>query len=92
MWTETDVEKILEIMNSLAESCSQIIKAFSDWADEVRAALDRAFNNPELYPDAHGTPPKKYGMSQRKRPYNSVCHYHYIPTAPRNLPYMRRAY
>ena len=40
MWTETDVEKILEIMNSLAESCSQILKAFSDWADEVRAALE----------------------------------------------------
>ena len=92
MWTETDVEKILEIMNSLAESCGQILKAFSDWADEVRAALDRVLNNPELYPDARGTPPKKYGMSLRKRPYNSVSHYHYIPRAPRNLPYMRRAY
>lgn len=92
MWTETDVEKILEIMNSLAESCNQILKAFSDWADEVRAALDRVFNNSELYPDAHGTSPKKYGMSQRKRPYNSICHYRYIPRAPRNLPYMRRAY
>lgn len=92
MWTETDVEKILEIMNSLAESCSQILKAFSDWADEVRAALDRVLNNPELYSDACGTPPKKYGMSLRKRPYNSVSHYHYIPRAPRNLPYMRRAY
>lgn len=92
MWTETDVEKILEIMNSLAESCSQILKAFSDWADEVRAALDRVLNNPELYPDARGTPPKKYGMSLRKRPYNFVSHYHYIPRAPRNLPYMRRAY
>lgn len=92
MWTETDVEKILEIMNSLAESCSQILKAFSNWADEVRAALDWVFSNPELYPDTHGTSPKKYGMSQRKRPYNSVNHYHYIPRAPRNLPYMRRAY
>lgn len=74
MWTETNVEKNLEIMNSLAESCSQIRKAFSNWADEVRAALDRVFNKPELYP------------------YNSVSRYHYFPRAPRNLPYMRRAF
>lgn len=82
MWTETNVEKNLEIMNSLAESCSQIRKAFSNWADEVRAALDRVFNNPELY---------QYNSVSRY-PYNSVSRYHYIPRAPRNLPYMRRAF
>ena len=82
MWTETNVEKNLEIMNSLAESCSQIRKAFSNWADEVRAAFDRVFNNPELYP---------YNSVSRY-PYNSVSRYHYIPRAPRNLPYMRRAF
>lgn len=92
MWTETDVKKVLEIMNSLVESCGQIIKAFSDWAEEVRTALDRVFNNSEPYPDAHGTPPKKYGMSLRRCPLQTSVHYHYIPTAPRNLPYMRRAY
>jgi len=39
-----------------------------------------------------GTPPKKYGMSPRRCPRRTFVHYNYIPTAPRNLPYMRRAY
>ncbi len=39
-----------------------------------------------------GTPPKKYGMSLNRCPRRTSVHYNYIPTAPRNLPYMRRAY
>ena len=43
-------------------------------------------------PKKDGTTPKKYGMSLRKCQRRTSVHYHYIPTTPRNLPYMRRAY
>ena len=79
-----------KILNSLAESCSQIRKAFSNWADEVRAALDRVFNNPELY--QYNSVSRYPYNSVSRYPYNSVSRYHYIPRAPRNLPYMRRAF
>lgn len=54
--------------------------------------LDAIFSDPKLYPECNGTPPKKYGMSLRKRPYKTLSHYHYIPVTPRNRPYQRRAY
>lgn len=38
------------------------------------------------------TPPKKYEAEQHRRPQRTRIHYNYIPRAPRNLPYQRRAY
>lgn len=88
------MEEILTAFELVGEAASIAFNiGFQGWA-EACETLQAAFGEIE---DAEkvensGTPPKKYGMSLRKRPYNSVCHYHYIPRVPRNLPYMRRAY
>ena len=87
-----DIEQFKKAAEKLADAWNEFGVSICKAADALAEIFESLFNNPELYPDAHGTSPKKYGMSQRKRPYNSVCHYHYIPRAPRNLPYMRRAY
>lgn len=60
------------------EACEAIQTVFSEFEDVTKVES--------------GTPPKKYGMSLRKCQRRTSVHYHYIPTAPRNLPYMRRAY
>lgn len=87
-----NIEQFKRAAEKLAVAWNEFGVSIREAANAIEGMLDALFSNPELYPDAHGTPPKKYGMSQRKRPYNSICHYHYIPRVPRNLPYMRRAY
>ena len=61
-----------------AEACEAIQTVFGELEDVAKVES--------------GTPPKKYGMSLRRCPRQTSVHYHYIPTAPRNLPYMMRAY
>ena len=89
-----EVEEILTAFELIGEAASIAFNIGLQGCVEACEALQAAFREIEEATTAEnsGIPPKKYGMSQRKRPYNSVCHYHYIPRAPRNLPYMRRAY
>lgn len=46
----------------------------------------------ELWPKRNGVPPKKYGMSLHRRVRSSPPRYQFVPVAPRNQPYQRRAY
>lgn len=88
-----EMEKILAAFEVIGEAFSTAFDiGLQGWA-EACEAIQTAFSEIEDVAKVEsGTPPKKYGMSLRKRPYNSVCRYHYIPKTPRNLPYMRRTY
>ena len=66
-------------LQGCVEACEALQVAFGELEDIAKV------DNP-------ATSPKKYGMSLRKCPRRTPVHYHYIPIAPRNLPYMRRAY
>lgn len=88
------MEEILAAFELIGEAASIAFNiGLQGWAEACKT-LQAAFGEIEdaAKVENSGTSPKKYGMSLRKRPYNSVSHYHYIPRAPRNLPYMRRAY
>lgn len=87
-----DIEQFKKAAEKLAAVWNEFGVCVRKAADTIEEIFESLFNNSKLYPNVNGTPPKKYGMSLRKRPYNSVSHYNYIPRAPRNLPYMRRAY
>lgn len=86
------MEDLVRAAIKVAEAWQEVGRQLKEAADSIYEAFNAAFGSPDLWPEKDGTPPKKYGMSLKKRPYNSVCNYHYIPRAPKNLPYMRRAY
>lgn len=88
-------EEALEVIQKIADAWAAFAQTIMDAAQALQALQDmfRSLGeNDEIYPERNGTPPKKYGMSLRKRPYKTVSHYHYIPVTPRNRPYQRRAY
>lgn len=106
-YSEDEVRHIAERFGKLMTMrISQIVEALQPIADAFKAAFDNCdslvmaeklealFTQPYEVVEVEnpGTPPKKYGMSLRKCPRRTSVHYDYIPTAPRNLPYMRRAY
>ncbi len=68
------------------------VYGFQDTIEACKKLKDLLNEIEEYGVENTGTPPKKYGMSLRKCPRRTSVHYNYIPTAPRNLPYMRRAY
>lgn len=91
--TEEDMRYCSELISKIiAEEMEKILIGLRGWA-EACEAIQTVFGELEDVAKVEsGTPPKKYGMSLRRCPRQTSVHYHYIPTAPRNLPYMRRAY
>lgn len=87
-----DMEQTLEAIRTFQEAWAAFTQSILDTAKALSEMLDAIFSDPKLYSERNGTPPKKYGMSLRKRPYKTVSNYHYIPVTPRNRPYQRRAY
>lgn len=87
-----DMEQTLEAIRTSQEAWAAFTQSILNTAKALSEMLDAIFSDPKLYPERNGTPPKKYGMSLRKRPYKTLSHYHYIPVTPRNRPYQRRAY
>lgn len=70
--------------------------AFSQSMAETAQALEDMFRNlgesDELWPKRNGTPPKKYGISLQRRVRPCPPRYQFVPVAPRNRPYQRRAF
>lgn len=85
-------EEALEVIQKIADAWAVFTQTIMDAAQALQDMFRSLGENYEIYPERNGTPPKKYGMSLRKRPYKTVSHYHYIPVTPRNRPYQRRAY
>ena len=87
------MEELVKAAEKVAEAWLAFGKQLKEAVDAVSEVFNAAFGSPELWPKKKdGTTPKKYGMSLRKCQRRTSVHYHYIPTTPRNLPYMRRAY
>lgn len=70
--------------------------AFGQSMTEAAQALEDMFRNlgesDELWPRRNGIPPKKYGMSLHRRVRPAPPRYQFVPVAPRNRPYQRRAF
>ena len=82
------VEEVMTAFEKIGEAFSA---AFGDGFQSLAEAckeLEKTMNQAKNA----GTPLKKYGMSLRRCPRRTSVHYDYIPRAPRNLPYIRRAY
>ncbi len=87
------IEEVVAACEQLGESMANAFGyAFQDCIEACDKLKDFLNGIEECGVENTGTPPKKYGMSLHKYPRRTSVHYNYIPTAPRNLPYMRRAY
>lgn len=86
------MEEALAVIQKNADAWNAFGQAIENAAQALQDIFRKLGENDDIYPERNGTPPKKYGMSLRKRPYKAVSHYHYIPVTPRNRPYQRRAY
>lgn len=79
---------------TMEEALAVIQKIKNSWA--ALQALEDTFCNlgesDELWPKRNGIPPKKYGMSLHRRVRPAPPRYQFVPVAPRNRPYQRRAF
>lgn len=87
-----NTEEILEGARKLSEAFSALGCTISELADAIDSAFRTLFSTQELHPEHETRFPKKYRMPLCKRPQRITARYQYIPSAPRNLPYQRRAY
>ena len=76
---------------NMEEALAVIQKIKNAWA-----AFEDMFRNlgesDKLWPKRNGTPPKKYGMSLHRWVRPAPPRYQFVPVAPRNRPYQRRAF
>lgn len=87
-------EQTLENISMLIQAVfgDTFTQAMAEWNKEISEMFDALASAPEVWPGRKSVPPKKYGMSLHKRRYKAVPVYQYLPSAPRNRPYQRRAY
>lgn len=80
---------------TMEEALAVIQKIKNAWA-EAAQALEDMFRNlgesDKLWPKRNGIPPKNYGMSLHRRVRPAPPRYQFVPVAPRNRPYQRRAF
>lgn len=86
------VDEFNQGVQALMEGWNDIMRSVAEAAESIQKAWAAVFSDPKVWPKRNGVPPKKYGMSLRKRPYRALPCYSYIPIVSRNLPYQRRAY
>ena len=86
------MEEILAVVQKIKDAWV----AFGQSMAEAAQALEDMFRNlgesDELWPKRNGIPPKKYGMSLHRRVRPAPPRYPFVPVAPRNRPYQRRAF
>ena len=65
-------EESLEVIQKIADAWAAFAQTIMDAAQALQDMFRSLGENDEIYPERNGTPPKKYGMSLRKRPYKTV--------------------
>lgn len=86
------LEEALSAIQKLQEAWIQIAQTVTDFADALNKIFQELSEDDTIWPERNGISPKKYGMSLHKRVRTGTPCYRFIPVAPRNRPYQRRAY
>lgn len=88
-YIEEIVAAFAKIGEAMAEAFNVGFKGLTEACETLQAAFQEIEN---VNSTRIGVSPKKRRMSVRNCPRQMASNYNYIPRAPRNLPYMRRAY
>lgn len=86
------MEEALAVIQKIADAWNTFGQAMENVAQALRDMFRGLAESDELWPKRNGVPPKKYGMSLHRRVRSSPPRYHFVPVAPRNQPYQRRAF
>ena len=85
-------EEALEVIQKIADAWAAFAQTIMDAAQALQDMFRGLAESDELWPKRNGVPPKKYGMSLHRRVRSSPPRYQFVPVAPRNQPYQRRAF
>lgn len=86
------MEEALAAIQKIAEVWEVFSQSMLDAAQALKDMFRHLEESDEFWPKRNGIPPKKYGMSLRRRVRLSPPHYQFVPVAPRNRPYQRRSF
>ena len=86
------MEEALAVIQKIADAWNTFGQAMENVAQALQDMFRGLAESDELWPKRNGVPPKKYGMSLHRRIRPSPPRYQFVPVAPRNQPYQRRAF
>ena len=94
------MEEALTVIQKIADAWNAFGQAMENAAQALQDMFRGLAESDELWPKRNGVPPKKYGMSLHRRVRSSLHRrvrsspprYQFVPVAPRNQPYQRRAF
>ena len=86
------MEEALAVVQKIADAWNAFGQAMENVAQALQDMFRGLAESDELWPKRNGVPPKKYGMSLHRRVRPSPPRYQFVPVAPRNRPYQRRAF
>ena len=86
------MEEALAVVQKIADAWNAFGQAMENVAQALQDMFRGLAESDELWPKRNGIPPKKYGMSLHRRIRPSPPRYQFVPVAPRNQPYQRRAF
>lgn len=86
------MEEALAVVQKIADAWNAFGQAMENVAQALQDMFRGLAESDELWPKRNGVPPKKYGMSLHRRVRPSPPRYQFVPVAPRNQPYQRRAF
>ena len=86
------MEEALAVVQKIADAWNAFGQAMENVAQALQDMFRGLAESDELWPKRNGVPPKKYGMSLHRRGRSSPPRYQFVPVAPRNQPYQRRAF
>lgn len=86
------MEEALAVVQKIADAWEAFGLAMENAAQALQDMFRGLTECDEFWPKRNGISPKKYGMSLRRRVRPSPPHYQFVPVAPRNRPYQRRAF
>lgn len=86
------MEEALTVVQKIADAWEAFGLAMENAAQVLQDMFRGLTEGDEFWPKRNGIPPKKYGMSLHRRVRPSPPRYQFVPVAPRNRPYQRRAF
>ena len=86
------MEEILAVVQKIKDAWVAFAQSMAEAAQVLEDMFRNLGESDELWPKRNGIPPKKYGMSLHRRVRPAPPRYHFVPVAPRNRPYQRRAF
>lgn len=86
------MEEALAIIQKIADAWNAFGKAMENATQALQDMFRSLTESDEFYPKRNGIPPKKYGTSLHRRGRSAPPRYQFVPVAPRNRPYQRRAF